>query len=310
MPTQYPLPGFPTIPYPSEGWILDEDRALRDHLKGVVVSDQQNPSRSVEVWFGHPDQEIREQKYPYITVDLLNIAEGVDRVHRGDYFTNEVPAWWGLEPLQAWQVGYLLEMPTPVDLDYQVATWARNPRHDRQILQQLITDRRTRLRAGRLFTADGKVRRLDFIGHNKRDIVDANSKRLFNNIFRLRVSSEIPWHDIGVTMPGEAAFGPVTSIETTVRAMLDVRHPVGMADSVRFSVGEVTAVQESGRTADVDIKGTPRSEVPLRKGLASVGVGDLVSVLEDAEFDQDPSDPDLQTRSRRLIIGVEYKAEQ
>ncbi len=91
--------------YQSEGFLLDEDRALRDRMKGIMVSDYANAERNVEAWFGHPDLELREQKYPYITVDLLEIQEGVDRVHRGDLFLTDgppphgVPAWWGHPPL-------------------------------------------------------------------------------------------------------------------------------------------------------------------------------------------------------------------
>lgn len=183
--------------YPSEGFLLDEDRALRDRMKGIVVSDHANAERHVEAWFGHPDIELREQKYPYITVDLLEIQEGSDRVHRGDLFLtdgpppNGVPEWWGFEPIppnHTW-VG---EMTTPVDLMYQVGTWARNPRHDRQILRACLTQGKTNLRGGVIATADGYVRRLDFLGHIKRDR-EEGGKRLFNNIFRLRMSAEVPY---------------------------------------------------------------------------------------------------------------------
>lgn len=187
----------PVPTYPSEGWLLDEDRALRDLMKGIVVTDGASTQRHVEAWFGHPDLELREQKYPYITVDLLEITEGIDRVHRGDLYLTDgpppwgVPEWWGyppLEPKHTW-VG---EMPTPVDLHYQIGTWARNPRHDRQLLRACITQGRTNLRGGVLATADGFTRRLDFLGHMKRDR-EEGGKRLFNNIFRIRISSEVPY---------------------------------------------------------------------------------------------------------------------
>lgn len=193
-----PLPFGLSLPdYPSEGWLLDEDRALRDLMKGIVVSDGADSERNVEAWFGHPDLELREQKYPYITVDLLEINEGLDRVHRGNlYFDNDPPAWWGKTPLgPGSQFRWVGEMTTPVDLIYQVGTWARNPRHDRQILTQCITGGRTPLRAGMVRTADGFVRRLDFLGHTKRDR-EEGGKRLFNNIFRMRMSSEVPFSEI------------------------------------------------------------------------------------------------------------------
>ena len=187
----------------SEGWILDEDWALRQKLKGIVVTDQQAQARKVDVWFGHPDLEIREQTYPYITIDLLEITEAVERVHRGNLWLSEewgtqnIPSWWNYQPLEPGDAGYLTEMTTPINLDYQVTTWSRNPRHDRQILAQLITGGRLMLRAGWLETPDGKIRRLDHLGHFKRDSVDENQKRVFSNVFRKRVSSEIPFAPIG-----------------------------------------------------------------------------------------------------------------
>ncbi len=197
--------------YPSEGFLLDEDRALRDLMKGIIVSDNENQTRNVEAWFGHPDQELREQKYPYITVDLIEITEGLDRVHRGDlFFDNDPPDWWGYPQLQenyAWRT----EMPTPVDLHYQIGTWARNPRHDREILRSCILGGRTSLRAGVVRTADGFLRRLDYLGHVKRDR-EEGGKRLFNNIFRVRMSSEIPFGILN-------EFRQVDSVHINVRAV-------------------------------------------------------------------------------------------
>ena len=68
----------------SEGWILDEDFALKEKLKGVVVSDQHQRARALGVWFAHPDLEIREQEYPYATIELMEVSEAQERVHRGN----------------------------------------------------------------------------------------------------------------------------------------------------------------------------------------------------------------------------------
>jgi hypothetical protein len=204
--------------YPSEGFLLDEDRALRDRMKGIVVSDNANAQRNVEAWFGHPDLELREQKYPYITVDLLEIQEGIDRVHRGDLFLTGgpapagVPEWWGYDPIPANHT-WVGEMTTPVDLIYQVGTWARNPRHDRQILRACLTRGRTNLRGGVIATADGYTRRLDFLGHIKRDR-EEGGKRLFNNIFRLRMSAEVPYGAL-------IAYRNIDSVHLGVRTRAD-----------------------------------------------------------------------------------------
>ena len=44
-------------------FLLDEDEAIRDLLLGMTVTDQKaNTTRNVGVWFGQPDQELRDQK--------------------------------------------------------------------------------------------------------------------------------------------------------------------------------------------------------------------------------------------------------
>ena len=197
----------------SEGWILDEDFALKEKLKGVVVSDQHQRARAMGVWFAHPDQEIREQEYPYATIELLEVSEAQERVHRGHLWLDDrwgnkdIPEWWNYDPLGEDEVGYVTEMTTPINLDYQITTWARNPRHDRQIMAQLMTGGRTMLRAGWLETPDNKIRRMDWLGHYKRSSADENQKRLQSNVFRVRISSEIPFAPISY-----GRWGPVESI--------------------------------------------------------------------------------------------------
>jgi hypothetical protein len=293
--TAQPYPYAPWPGYPHEGWLFDEDRALRDLMKGMVVTDYEDNQRSVEAWFGHPDIEIREQKYPYVTVDLLNIQEGIGRVHRGDLYIKDPPDWWGHAPLNSGMVGYVLEMPTPVDLDYQVATWSRNPRHDRQILRQLITGGRTMLRAGLLYTADHRIRRMDFQGHVKRDTVDGG-KRLLANIFRVRISSEVPWGTVG---PHQGAYG-VRSIEYDVRSLGD-RYGVSL-DGATFVSGQVLGWDAASRTADVDLGTETAPGVPTSRAVyPDPGVGSLVHVSKEPKV----PDPAALDDYNLLIIGVE-----
>lgn len=165
-------------------FILDEDRALRNALVGITVSDQKETDRRVGVWFGQPDNEIRNQSYPFITIDLIDISEAKDRAHRGranpEY---DRPA--GVDP-DRWDTDY----PIPINLDYQITTWARQPRHDRQILTALLNGK-TPLRFGVLTPDDGTVRRLDVLEVTKRDTTEAD-KRLFKNAITVRISSELP----------------------------------------------------------------------------------------------------------------------
>jgi len=171
---------------------LAEDEALRNHLKGLTVSDQRSDNegvaRPVGVWFGQPDQEIRDQSYPYITIDMIDVAEARERAMRG------LVSPYYLEPELSSDEGWVIDMPIPINIDYQVTTFARNPRHDRQILSQLMFDK-LKLRFGYLLPNDDTVRRLDVLDITKRDTVEAG-KRLFMNAITVRVSSEISQTDV------------------------------------------------------------------------------------------------------------------
>ncbi len=173
-------------------FIISEDEALRDRLTGMTVSDSKNPIRPVGVWFGQPDPEIRAQSFPFVTVDLIDMSEATERVMSGK------SAPWYLKPDdlsadEGWDTWY----PTPINLDYQVTTFARQPRHDRQILEQMLGGRLP-VRFGFLEVTERivnnvpntTVRRLDLLNVVKRDTTEAG-KRMFMNAFTVRVSSEI-----------------------------------------------------------------------------------------------------------------------
>jgi hypothetical protein len=182
-------------------FLLDEDEALRNLLKDMVVTDQKSvtedgPQRKVGVWFGQPDQEIRNQSYPYITIDMIDIAEAFDRAHRG----RVNPAYYAdpdtIGEDTTWDPdlhGKDMDYPIPVNIDYQITTYARQPRHDRQLLAQLLYTkiplRFAVLDAGPN-TLYGTTRRLDVLDISKRDITE-QGKRLFVNAFTVRISSEI-----------------------------------------------------------------------------------------------------------------------
>lgn len=196
-------------------FILDEDKALKDMLKDMLVTDQKSvgedgPTRKVGVYYGQPDQELTTQMYPYITIDLIDISEDFERATRGwakpvymsdptnvkdlipavppvdgDPGTDEIPATPYDADLHNWQI----HTPVPVNLDYQITSYSRQPRHDREILAQLMFTRLP-FRYGVAFPDDGTVRRLSVLDVSKRDITEAG-KRLFVNAFTVRISSEI-----------------------------------------------------------------------------------------------------------------------
>jgi hypothetical protein len=109
-------------------FLLSEDEALRNLLLGMTVVDQKstndNTSRSVKVYFGQPDQEIREQSYPYVTIDMIDIAEDPARAHRGlvkpDYLPNPTSSPSGTGTYDADENDWYIHYPIPVNIDYQV----------------------------------------------------------------------------------------------------------------------------------------------------------------------------------------------
>jgi hypothetical protein len=180
-------------------FLLSEDKALREKLQGIVVHDQvadgaERP-RQVGVWFGQPDQELREQRYPYITIDMIDVQRDFQREHRG--LTNA--AYLAPESLEGAD-DFITDLPIPVNIQYQITTYSRHPRHDREIIAQLLYSRLIRfgyleivekdVTEGNTQTITSTYRRMDVINVAKRDMTE-QAKRLFVNAITVRVSSEI-----------------------------------------------------------------------------------------------------------------------
>lgn len=167
-------------------FIISEDTALKAKLSGIKVSDAKNNVRDVGVWFGQPDLEIREQSYPYITIQLVDVSEDPTRAHRGVTKLGYTPDGVA-NPTDA---PILTEYPIPMDLMYQINTYSRHPYHDRALITELM-DNRIKVRFGWLeIPSESTVRRMDLLGYTKRDIAEQD-KRLFVNVFTVRVSSEL-----------------------------------------------------------------------------------------------------------------------
>ena len=127
---------------------------------------------------------------------MIDIAEAFDRAHRGrvspTYYEDPATIATGVN----WNSTLHdkdMDFPIPVNIDYQITTYARQPRHDRQILAELLYTK-IPLRFAVLNvgpdTQYGTARRLDVLDISKRDITE-QGKRLFVNAITVRVSSEI-----------------------------------------------------------------------------------------------------------------------
>jgi hypothetical protein len=173
-------------------FLLSEDDALRKQIQGITVHDQRatgdDVPRQVGVFFGQPDQELRSQVYPYITIDMIDIQRDSSREMRGR-ITGTVEQFGYLGPTETSDLGWDIDLPIPVNIDYQITSYARQPRHDRELLSQLLHVKLP-LRYGQLTLDDNTVRRLEVLDVAKRDSVE-QAKRLFINAVTVRVTSEI-----------------------------------------------------------------------------------------------------------------------
>jgi len=115
----------------------------------------------------------------------VGVSEDPTRAHRGYVPLTYTPE--GVDTTNINRINY----PIPVDLIYQVSTWARQPRHDRQLIAALFSPGRLPLRFGQLpIPQDGTNRRVDVLGFSKRDFIESE-KRLFSNVYNIRISSEL-----------------------------------------------------------------------------------------------------------------------
>lgn len=204
-------------PNTSQGFLLDEDNALRQHLLGLKVSDDQKREREVGVWFSHPDLEIREQTYPYIIISLIDVTEATDRVLSGFYgefieacsfpisalpegaYLNEADNKFYI-PESEYPLEFFARPPVPVQIDYQVRMFSRHPRHSRRMLADLLGSK-VPYRYGVLDMGniDGSARRLHLLDIGHAETVESD-KRLFVSSFTVRVDSFMPTPDVFVVM--------------------------------------------------------------------------------------------------------------
>ncbi len=172
-------------------FIINEDEALKTLLQGITVSDGGNSLRNVAVYYGQPDKDLRQQSYPYITLDLVGVREDTERAHRGVVNLAYAPEGYTPNRDTDGSINQPIDFPIPVDLIYQVSTWSRQPRHDRQIMAKLFAPGRLPFRFGQLpIPQAGTTRRLDMLGFSKRDTTEGG-KRLFSNVYNIRISAEL-----------------------------------------------------------------------------------------------------------------------
>jgi len=173
-------------------FIIAEDLALKTHLADITVSDDNASPRSVKTWFGYPDIEIRDQTFPFITIDLIDIMAGNARQTYG--YLKDDDYQGTITPVEGYSYEYLV--PVAYDLVYQVTTYARHPRHDRALMYQLLNKFPSKygyLIVPNELGTENSSRSMFLDGFVKRDAVsgETGARRLLRNVFTVRVVSQM-----------------------------------------------------------------------------------------------------------------------
>lgn len=169
-------------------WLLAEDEALKRKLQGILVSDANAPDagRPVTVRFRLPESELGEVTYPLIVLNHLGISRDPDREIRG------FPIMLPYTP-EGQQSPTLSEWPIPYNIEYQIVVYSRKAVHDILLTAALAQMDRIPARFGYLeIPQDGTIRRLDLLeGPTPEHMKDADGKRIFREVYRVQVSSEL-----------------------------------------------------------------------------------------------------------------------
>lgn len=173
-------------------FIIAEDLALKTYLGGITVSDDKEMSRPIKVWFGFPDVEVRDQSFPYITIDLIDIVPGNVRQTSGYLVDDDYQGT--ITPVEGESYSYTI--PVAYDLVYQVTSYARHPRQDRYLLYQLqnkFPSKYGYLTVPNELGTEHSIRSMFLDGFVKRDTVDGETgnRRLLRNVFTVRVLSQM-----------------------------------------------------------------------------------------------------------------------
>lgn len=173
-------------------FVIAEDNALKLHCQGMTVSDEKSASRQVKVWFGYPDVEVRDQAFPFVTIDLVDIVPANDRQHQGRFVDTDNRGT--VAPVAGRSYSY--EVPVAYDLVYQITTYTRHPRHDRAVIYQLMNkfpSKYGKLAVPNELGTETSYRSMFLDGFVKRDAVDGETgnRRTLRNAFTVRVVSEM-----------------------------------------------------------------------------------------------------------------------
>ncbi len=199
-------------------YLLSEDEALKVKLSDLSVTATNDSPIPVMVRFANSEDEFAKITYPLIVITHHSISEAPERRHEGFIELNYAPDGYPDADIEHDpHTGLFSFYPLPVNLDYVITTYSRTSQHDRQLTAALAQFDYLPPRYGYLAipqTQDGTIRRLDLLeGPTAQEIRDNDNKRMFRQVYFIRVSSEI-------LMP-ITQFTDVSTIDIEMQQTLD-----------------------------------------------------------------------------------------
>lgn len=172
---------------------------MKEKFSNLVVQDVNAPDtgRPVQVIWLDPDVELVNLTYPSIIIANTGIAFDAQRAHSGwcqlPYTPENFDQWITDNMEDVTQSPYWAFTPIPYNIEYQIEILARNNKHATFLTAVLSGPDYLSVRHGYLaIPEDGTVRRMDLMsGPDRQDTHDADGKRLFHNIYTVRVSTEL-----------------------------------------------------------------------------------------------------------------------
>jgi hypothetical protein len=187
-----PGPIFDTQPNPDTGFLglyTEEDMGLKALLTGLTVLDLNAPEptpRPVPVWFLNPEREERRITYPNITINFTGERVAHEREHRGWV---QIHYWYLQNVLFDDSFPPMMDYPLPMDFDYTVTVSARINQHISQLSGALALGA-LHPRFAHVRCPGGTDRRLWVLATSRTNNMEVD-KRLFRQIYRLRIETEI-----------------------------------------------------------------------------------------------------------------------
>lgn len=229
-------------------FLLAEDEALKNVFSNMTVSDDRDQDRPVQVFFRYPEGET-ERTYPFITLEHIDIVHARNRQHSETsiYYRTSASGAPALNagrsdlmkyaPSRSTNFSYITNKNSyhyleanehlPVDLLYQISTFARSALHDRQLSAQMLIEVLPFRRGFIEIPADNTIRRLDLLDWTTADLLDPEAgyrKRIFRKVYTVQMTAEIP---TSVVLGRQA----VTQVQVDTTPILSVSGDVYNTDS-------------------------------------------------------------------------------